>query len=304
MKKFFVTIAIALIAAICSVPLWAEDYNIKIGGKAITSDNYKKITKENGFDAIKSGTVSYAHDTRTLTLTDVIIEADKNVNPIDIVNTEELYTIKLEGDNKVTAVGKCRGINNSKGSLRITGSGKVSVSGDISIFAMKRLTFDGGCNVNASAQVMAYNEDIIIDGVEMYVKENGYPAFWARTGIELKGGSMVVYPEDAVVGQKTSASGSYYTFMRNEEHCTEVRIGRGTGINETKNLPSLAVYPNPVKDVLNIATDKPAHSIRIYNAYGSEVAHATDTNSINVSHFPTGVYMVCADGRVIRVIKE
>ena len=79
MQKFFVTIAIALIAAIWSMPLQAEDYNIKIGGKAITSDNYKKITKENGFDAIKSGTVSYAHDTRTLTLTDVIIEADKNV---------------------------------------------------------------------------------------------------------------------------------------------------------------------------------------------------------------------------------
>ena len=218
MKKFFVTIAIALIAAICSVPLRAEDYNIKIGGKAITSDNYKKITKENGFDAIKSGTVSYAHDTRTLTLTNVIIEADKNVNPIDVINTEELYTIKLEGDNKVTAVGKYRGINNSKGSLRITGNGKVSVAGDISIFAMKRLTFDGGCNVDASAQVMAYNEDIIIDGVEMYIKENGYPAFWARTGIELKGGSVVVYPEDAVVDQKTSASGSYYTFIKNGEH--------------------------------------------------------------------------------------
>lgn len=304
MKKFFVTIAIALIAAICSVPLWAEDYNIKIGGKAITSDNYKKITKENGFDAIKSGTVSYAHDTRTLTLTNVIIEADKNVNPIDIINTEELYTIKLEGDNKVTAVGKYRGINNSKGSLRITGNGKVSVAGDISIFAMKRLTFDGGCNVDASAQVMAYNEDIIIDGVDMYVKEDGYPAFWARTGIELKGGSVVVYPEDAVVDQKTSASGSYYTFIKNGEHCTEVRIGRGTGINETKNLPSLAVYPTPVKDVLNIATDKPVHSICIYNVHGTEVLRAADTNSINVSHLPTGVYMVCADGRVIRVIKE
>ena len=304
MKKFFVTIAIALIAAICSVPLWAEDYNIKIGGKAITSDNYKKITKENGFDAIKSGTVSYAHDTRTLTLTNVIIETDKNVNPIDIINTEELYTIKLEGDNKVTAVGKYRGINNSKGSLRITGNGKVSVAGDISIFAMKRLTFDGGCNVDASAQVMAYNEDIIIDGVEMYVKENGYPAFWARTGIELKGGSVVVYPEDAVVDQKTSASGSYYTFIKNGEHCTEVRIGRGTGINETKNLPSLAVYPNPVQDVLNIATDKPIHNIHVYNVYGAEVLRAADTNRIDLSHLPAGAYMVRADGKVTRIIKE
>ena len=82
------------------------------------------------------------------------------------------------------------------------------------------------------------------------------------------------------------------------------QCGGGTGIDETKDLPALAVYPNPVKDVLNIATDKPVHNIRIYNVYGTEVAHATDTNSINVSHLPAGVYMLRADGKVTRIIKE
>ena len=82
------------------------------------------------------------------------------------------------------------------------------------------------------------------------------------------------------------------------------QCGGSTGIDEAKDLPSLAVYPNPVKDVLNIASDKPVHSIRIYNVYGTEVAHATDTNSINVSHLPAGVYMVRADGKVTRIIKE
>ena len=82
------------------------------------------------------------------------------------------------------------------------------------------------------------------------------------------------------------------------------QCGGGTGIDEAKDLPSLAIYPNPVKDVLNIATDKPVHSIRIYNVYGTEVAHATDTNSVNVSHLPAGVYMVRADGKVARIIKE
>ena len=82
------------------------------------------------------------------------------------------------------------------------------------------------------------------------------------------------------------------------------QCGGGTGIDEAKDLPSLAVYPNPVKDVLNIATDKPIHSIRIYNVYGTEVARATDTNSIDLSHLPSGVYMVRADGKVARIIKE
>ena len=82
------------------------------------------------------------------------------------------------------------------------------------------------------------------------------------------------------------------------------QCGGGTGIDETKGLPSLAVYPNPVKDVLNIATDKPVHSIHIYNVYGTEVAQAADTKSINVSHLPAGVYIVRADGKVTRIIKE
>ena len=82
------------------------------------------------------------------------------------------------------------------------------------------------------------------------------------------------------------------------------QCGGGTGIDEAKDLPSLAIYPNPVKDVLNIAADKPVHNIHIYNVYGTEVAHAADTNSINVSHLPAGVYMVRADGKVARIIKE
>ena len=82
------------------------------------------------------------------------------------------------------------------------------------------------------------------------------------------------------------------------------QCGGGTGIDETKDSPALAVYPNPVKDVLNIATDKPVHSIRIYNVYGTEVAQATDTDSIDLSHLPAGVYMVRADGKVTRIIKK
>ena len=82
------------------------------------------------------------------------------------------------------------------------------------------------------------------------------------------------------------------------------QCGGGTGIDEAKDLPALAVYPNPVKDILNIASDKPVHSIHIYNVYGTEVAHAADTNSINVSHLPAGVYMVRADSKVARIIKE
>ena len=79
----------------------------------------------------------------------------------------------------------------------------------------------------------------------------------------------------------------------------------GTGVEEVKDTPAvLSVYPNPVSDILYITTDKPARSIRVYNVYGQEVAQATDANSINVANLPAGVYIVNADGKIAKVIKE
>ena len=81
--------------------------------------------------------------------------------------------------------------------------------------------------------------------------------------------------------------------------------GGGTGVEEVKTAPALlSVYPNPVSDILYITADKPAHSIRVYNVYGQEVAQATDANSINVANLPAGVYIVNADGKIARIIKE
>ena len=112
----------------------------------------------------------------------------------------------------------------------------------------------------------------------------------------------------ATNGSNATAKGWKIQYFDNDSEITGFtgthQCGGGTGIDEAKDLPSLAVYPNPVKDVLNIATDKPVHSIRIYNVYGTEVARATDANSINVSHLPAGVYMARADGKVARIIKE
>ena len=112
----------------------------------------------------------------------------------------------------------------------------------------------------------------------------------------------------ATNGSNAIAKGWYIQYFETNTDITGFtgthQCGGGTGIDEAKDLPSLAVYPNPVKDVLNIATDKPIHSIRIYNVYGTEVAHATDTDSIDLSHLPAGVYMVRADGKVARIIKE
>ncbi len=77
-----------------------------------------------------------------------------------------------------------------------------------------------------------------------------------------------------------------------------------TGLDETSAAAGTVVYPNPVVDILRIATDTPIRTIRVFNIYGREVARATDTDRIDLSHLPAGVYTVRADGKTARVVKK
>ena len=75
-----------------------------------------------------------------------------------------------------------------------------------------------------------------------------------------------------------------------------------TDIAEATAEPQLTLYPNPVADVLYLSAT--ARTIRVYNIYGIEVAHATDTDRVEVSHLPAGVYTVRADGTVAKMVKR
>ena len=75
-----------------------------------------------------------------------------------------------------------------------------------------------------------------------------------------------------------------------------------TDIAEASAEQALTLYPNPVADVLYLSAT--ARIIRVYNVYGTEVAHATDTDRVEVSHLPAGVYTVRADGAVAKMVKR
>jgi len=75
-----------------------------------------------------------------------------------------------------------------------------------------------------------------------------------------------------------------------------------TDISEASAEPTLTLYPNPVADVLYLSAT--ARTIRVYDMYGTEVAHAADTDRVEVSHLPAGVYMVKADGTVAKMVKR
>ena len=78
--------------------------------------------------------------------------------------------------------------------------------------------------------------------------------------------------------------------------------GVSTDIASASAEPSLTLYPNPVADVLYLSST--ARTIRVYNIDGIEVAYATDTDRVEVSHLPAGVYTVKADGTVAKMVKR
>ena len=75
-----------------------------------------------------------------------------------------------------------------------------------------------------------------------------------------------------------------------------------TDIAEAAAEQALTLYPNPVADVLYLSAT--ARTIRVYDIYGTEVAHATDTDRVEVSHLPAGIYTVRADGTVAKMVKR
>ena len=75
-----------------------------------------------------------------------------------------------------------------------------------------------------------------------------------------------------------------------------------TDIAEATTEHALNLYPNPVVDMLYLSAT--ARTIRIYNMYGTEVAHATDTDRVEVSHLPAGVYTVKADSSIAKMVKR
>ena len=75
-----------------------------------------------------------------------------------------------------------------------------------------------------------------------------------------------------------------------------------TDIADVAIEPTLTLYPNPVADVLYLSAT--ARTILIYDMYGTEVAHATNTDRVEVLHLPAGVYTVKADGTVAKMVKR
>ena len=84
--------------------------------------------------------------------------------------------------------------------------------------------------------------------------------------------------------------------------------------NETTSVESVAIqnltiFPNPVKDILNITAESPINKVEIYNTDGKMMMqNAHFAGEMNVSSLAEGVYMVkiyTAKGvETVKIIKD
>ncbi len=198
-----------------------EDYDIRIGGVKITSDNYTNISASGGFPAVKSGTVTFDPATYTLTLNNATIEGD-----IYSTNKSKSYTIVLQGDN--TLKNHTIPIYFSS-SLRITGRGSLKIEpNNIAIFVGGDLTIDG-CYIETHRYIEVRGRLEIINSHVVVANDKAKDfAYKVSGGITLSN-SMINQPEGGQVKQIKTLDGMIYTVVNESgEIASSVNIGPGT----------------------------------------------------------------------------
>ena len=270
-------------------------YDLKIAGVQVTSANCSDLSVIPNV----SGTVKYDPSTKTLTLQNATIQT----NTANAIFSEiDGLTIKVIGTNNLTT-GDYSTLRFRK-PLTITGGGVLNANSGIyygAIYAYgTNLTIDG-CTVNAkgkwgilgrngsSEMLTIKNSTVTAEGTDGSIDD--------IASLTLDG-CAITQPAGAAFDASLHAvalGGAVVT--------SKVVISKNsTDIVEATAEPSLTFYPNPVADILYLSAT--ARTVRIYNVYGTEVAHATDTDRVEVSHLPAGVYTVKVDGTVAKMVKR
>jgi hypothetical protein len=98
-------------------------------------------------------------------------------------------------------------------------------------------------------------------------------------GVWYDGSNWAIYTEDL----SDMPSGIAFDIMiaANEMSTSEVIIA-----------DKINVYPNPVKDILNIHSEKPIQKIQVMNMAGQIVFESGEVSSINMQNLPKGMYIV------------
>ena len=93
-------------------------------------------------------------------------------------------------------------------------------------------------------------------------------------------------------GKGTSTSLAYHG-AGNKDYATLTFSPTLIAVDETNSsAKKIGVYPNPVKDVLNLSNSDKANSLKIYDSTGKQVLSQKSAATIDVSQLTKGVYFI------------
>ena len=226
-----------------------EIYNIQIGGKWITSDNYTNISASGGFSAVKSGTVTFDPATYTLTLNNATI----NTGEVGIYIRRQI-TLVLQGSNTITTSSfgiVVDGMTKDAISPNITGPGNLTIhsqrEGIISPTDGLNIT---SCTLTVNGEI-ELPEGLTIRSSNVYVQDGGLKAGYISLS-----GCKIVHPADAA-SERIKGTPYYAVTSSSGEICSEVCISTGNQCHESTG-PSGPSTPttftfSPPEVILNAA---------------------------------------------------
>ena len=273
------------------------EYNLYISGMRITSANCNNIP-------CVSGTVKYDPSTKTLTLDNATINAEKDY--YQAIGSEiDGLILNVVGTNNLISTNTGIGLNES---MTITGGGTLNVTTLITttpsicaIYAAGADLIIDSCTVNAKGRwgITGHSktDNLTIKNATVTAEGIQYGSIADFANMTLIGCS-ITQPAEAAFD-----TALHCVALNGEKVKSKVVITKNvTAIDLPIAESALTLYPNPVSDMLYLSAT--ARTIRVYNVYGVEVAHATDTDRVEVSHLPAGVYTVKADGNIAKMIKR
>ncbi len=151
-----------LAALLCCTLLWAapamaEDYDLWIAGKQVSSANCSNISEGNGFPGVtvaQGGECKYDHGAQTLTMKDVTIDVTSMKNAI--LNKLDGLTIKLSGTNVLKA--KDEGLYTDK-AVSLEGDGSLTIEAATAVYISNATCFVENIALTASGKELGITGD-------------------------------------------------------------------------------------------------------------------------------------------------
>lgn len=123
---------------------------------------------------------------------------------------------------------------------------------------------------------------------------NGYAALYPFEDVHAS--SPFIHSRNDVMGLSVNNMEQSKRFAELNLGAVAILAGLSTAAVEENETIDLSIYPNPVKDQLNLFSMQGLNSVKIYNTLGqqvsSEILNGIETYTLDLSGFPKGLYVV------------